>query len=110
MRELDVRAYEMQLRQIERQHQHDLAMERATIERPGRFAARGQYLALLVVLSILGLAAYALHEHQPWLSGVLGAIDIIGLAAVFTTSNGAGLPPPGRHPAGTNAVGGSGSG
>jgi hypothetical protein len=64
---------------------------------------------LLVVLSVLALAAYALHEHQPWLPGVLGAIDIIGLAAVFTSSNGAGLQA-GRHPAGANAAGGSAAG
>jgi len=86
LRELDVRAYEMQLRLIERQYEHDLAMDRALVERPGKFATRGQYLALLVVLSVLALAAYALHEHEPWLSGVLGAIDLIGLAAIFNSS------------------------
>jgi hypothetical protein len=97
LRELDVRAYELQLRRMERQHEHDLAMERASVERPGKFATRGQYLALLVVLGVLALAAYALYEHEPWLSGVLGAIDLIGLAAVFNSSIGAGLPSPGAH-------------
>lgn len=92
LRELDVRAYEMQLRLIERQYEHDLAMDRASVVRPGRFATRGQYLALLVVLSVLALAACALYEHEPWLSGVLGAIDIIGLAAAFNSANANGRP------------------
>lgn len=103
LRELDVRAYEMQLRRIERQHEHDLAMDRTLVERPGRFATRGQYLALLVVLSVLALAAYALYEHEPWLSGVLGAIDLIGLAAVFTSSTGADVLSGTRPPPATTA-------
>jgi len=72
---------------MERQHEHDLAMERASVERPGKIATRGQYLAVVVVVSVLALAGYALYLHEPWLAGVLGAIDLIGLAAVFNVSN-----------------------
>ena len=87
LREFDPQAYVLQLRRMERQHEHDLAMGRAAVERPGKIATRGQYLALLVVLSVLALAGYAVYMHEPWLAGVLGAIDLIGLAAVFNVSN-----------------------
>jgi hypothetical protein len=97
LREFDVRAYEMQLRRMERQHEHDLVIETASVERPGKIATRGQYLALLVVLSVLALAAYALYLHEPWLAGVLGAIDLIGLASVFNFSNFSAGPPRGVH-------------
>jgi len=108
LRELDVRAYEMQLRRMERQHQHDLAMERALVERPagsrpGASTSRCWSCSAFSRWRPMRCTNTSRGCPACW------APSTIGLAAVFTTSNSAG-PQPGRHPAGMSAAGGSGGG
>jgi hypothetical protein len=51
-------------------------------------ASLGQWLGLVAVISVLVLAGVVAHEGHGVVAGVLGAIDIIGLAAVFNGSQG----------------------
>lgn len=64
-------------------NEHELWASRKSIRQPYLLASLGQWLGLTAVLAVLALAAYAVFLGSPILAGVLGVVDIIGLAAVF---------------------------
>ncbi len=66
---------------IERDHRIWLA--RAALMFPYRVARLGQVLGFLVAVCVLGVAGYALYLNEPWVAGILTAIDLGGLVAVF---------------------------
>lgn len=76
-------AYELWLETTRKRVEHDIWRSRAAIRQPYRLASLGQWLALLAVTLVLVLAGYALYSGHGTVAGVLGVVDIIGLAAVF---------------------------
>lgn len=62
---------------------HDIWQSQKTVRQPYLLASLGQWLGLAAVLSVLVLAGLAVYLDYPWVGGILGVIDVIGLAAVF---------------------------
>lgn len=81
-------AYAAWLRMIEKRSDHDMWMEKAPYQLPATIAKRGQSLGLTAVVAVLILAAWALYLDHAWIAAFLGAVDIIGLAAVFSNNQG----------------------
>ena len=46
----------------------------------------GQWFGLIVVLAVLGLAAYMAYLGATWEAATVAGIDVVGLAAVFVYS------------------------
>ncbi|MDO5670842.1 MAG: phage holin family protein [Corynebacterium sp.] len=65
----------------------DNHIRRAYVDNPRRIAMRGQLLGLIAVLGVLALAGFAAWLDHPWLAGVLVAIDVVALAAVFNSGS-----------------------
>jgi hypothetical protein len=81
--EADPELYKTWCRMLEKQHDHDMYMERAPFDVPARIARRGQWFGLSAVMAVLILAAYmAAIGATGWGAGV-AAVDIVTLAAVF---------------------------
>lgn len=74
----------------------DNHVRRAQVDNPRKISNVGQISGVIVVLSVLALAAYAVHENQPWLAGFLCTIDLVLLAGVFANP---GKTPPQQPPA-----------
>ena len=50
---------------------------------PDRFTRRGQYFGFVSVLASLGVVAYAIYTNHPLIAGIIGALNLVALAAVF---------------------------
>lgn len=87
----DPEVYRLWVTALRKRINHDMWMEKAPIRVPFTTALIGQALGLVAVLAVLGIAAYALYLDHGWIAAFLGALDIIGLAAVFNGNSG------GRH-------------
>lgn len=88
MRQFDPDLYTWWKKEISRQSEHNRRIEAAPILEPAKLAKRGQLIGLLAVFAVLGLAAYALYLDHPWAAGILTAIDVVALAAVFARDRG----------------------
>lgn len=75
--------YELWIETTRSRNEHELWASRRAIRQPYLLASLGQWLGLVAVLAVLALAGYAVLMGSPILAGVLGVVDIIGLAAVF---------------------------
>ena len=53
------------------------------LEIPDRFTRRGQYLGFGTVLASLAVIAYAIYTNHPLIAGIIGALNLVALAAVF---------------------------
>lgn len=87
MRERAPEAYDLWIDMSRSRNEHELWASRKSIRQPYLLASLGQWLGLIAVLAVLGLAAYALHLGSPIVATILGVVDVIGLAAVFNGNN-----------------------
>lgn len=80
--------YELWVETTRKRNDHEIWQSRKVVRQPYLLASLGQWLGLAAVLAVLILAAYAVSVGSTVLAGVLGVIDIIGLAAVFNGNQG----------------------
>ena len=75
--------YDLYVKAVETAIEDESFTRRAPFEIPDRFTRRGQYLGFLSVLASLVLVAYAIHMGHALIAGIIGALDLVALAAVF---------------------------
>ena len=73
-------------RMAERQSEHRIDMATESLKADNSIATRGQWFGLIVVLAVLGLAAYMAYLGATWEAATVAGIDVVGLAAVFVYS------------------------
>ena len=71
------------LSMAERQSSHRMEMEATEVASDHILAQRGQWIGMVVVLSVLALAAYMAFLGATAAAAVVAGIDVVGLAAVF---------------------------
>jgi hypothetical protein len=76
-------AYDLWIETTRKRADHDIWQSQKAVRQPYLLASLGQWLGLAAVLSVLVLADLAVYLDHPWVGGILGVIDVIGLAAVF---------------------------
>jgi predicted lipid-binding transport protein (Tim44 family) len=81
-------AYDLWIETTRKRVDHDIWRSRKATRQPYLLASWGQWLGLIAVLAVLVLAGFGAYEGHGVVAGVLGAIDIIGLAAVFKGNQG----------------------
>lgn len=79
----DPKAYRFWFKQIRKQQAHEMWMEKAPFRTPATVSRNGQIAGLLAVAVMACLVAYVAYLDHPWLAGVLGVLDFVGLAAIF---------------------------
>lgn len=82
----DPKAYRFWFKEVKKQLEHERAMERAPFEVPAKVSRSGQVFGLAAVVVMAALVAFVAYLDHPWLAGVLGVLDFVGLAAVFARS------------------------
>lgn len=75
--------YDLYLKAVEAAIEDESYTRRAPFEIPDRFTRRGQYLGFVSVLASLGVVAYAIYTNHPLIAGIIGALNLVALAAVF---------------------------
>ena len=75
--------YALYVKAVDTQIEDESYTRRAPFEIPDRFTRRGQYLGFLSVLTSLGVVAYAIHTGHTLIAGIIGALNLVALAAVF---------------------------
>lgn len=75
--------YDLYLKAVEAAIEDESYTRRAPFEIPDRFTRRGQYLGFISVLASLGVVAYAIYTNHPLIAGIIGALNLVALAAVF---------------------------
>ena len=75
--------YNLYVKAVDTQIKDESYTRRAPFEIPDRFTRRGQYLGFLSVLASLGIVAYAIHTGHTLIAGIIGALNLVALAAVF---------------------------
>lgn len=75
--------YALYVKAVDTQIKDESYTRRAPFEIPDRFTRRGQYLGFVSVLASLGVVAYALYTNNPLIAGIIGALNLVALAAVF---------------------------
>lgn len=75
--------YDLYLKAVETAIEDESYTRRAPFEIPDRFTRRGQYLGFVSVLASLGVVAYAIHAGHTLIAGIIGALNLVALAAVF---------------------------
>lgn len=61
-------------------------MEKAPLRLPYDLARRGQWFGLLALVFMLGLTGYAIYADHPWVAGILGVLDFVGIVLAFQRS------------------------
>ncbi len=67
----------------ERQADHRMKIEAAEVSSDHSLAKRGQWIGMIVVFAVLGLAGYLAYLGATVAATVVAGIDVVGLAAVF---------------------------
>ncbi len=75
--------YALYVKAVDIQIKDESYTRRAPFEIPDRFTRRGQYLGFVSVLASLGVVAYAIYTNHPLIAGIIGALNLVALAAVF---------------------------
>ena len=75
--------YDLYVKAVETAIEDESFTRRAPFEIPDRFTRRGQYLGFVSVLVSLGVVAYAIYTGHTLIAGIIGALDLVALAAVF---------------------------
>ena len=75
--------YDLYVKAVATQINDESDTRRAPFEIPDRFTRRGQYLGFVSVLVSLGVVAYAIHMGQTLIAGIIVALNLVALAAVF---------------------------
>lgn len=81
-------AYQLWIETTRKRVDHDIWRSKKATRQPYLLASLGQWLGLMAVLAVLVLAGFAVHYGHGVVAGVLGVVDIIGLAAVFNGNQG----------------------
>lgn len=87
LRERAPEAYKLWINTTESRNDHEIWASRKTIRQPYLLASLGQWLGLFAVLAVLGLAGFAVHLGYTVFAGIVVAIDVVALAAVFNGNN-----------------------
>lgn len=80
--------YNLWIESTKKRLDHDIWQSKKAVRQPYLLASIGQILGLIAVLGVLALAGYAVYLDHPWVGGIIAAIDILGLAAVFNGNQG----------------------
>lgn len=80
--------YDLWIETTRKRNDHEIWQSRRATRQPYLLASLGQWLGLVAVLSVLVLAGYCVYRGSTVLAGVLGVVDIVGLAAVFNGNQG----------------------
>lgn len=75
--------YDLYVKAVETAIEDESFTRRAPFEIPDRFTRRGQYLGFVSVLVSLGVVTYAIYAGHTLIAGIIGALDLVALAAVF---------------------------
>lgn len=75
--------YDLYVKAVDTQIKDESYTRRAPFEIPDRFTRRGQYLGFVSVLASLGVVVYAIYMNHPLIAGIIGALNLVALAAVF---------------------------
>ncbi|SES33967.1 hypothetical protein [Corynebacterium cystitidis] len=86
MREETPELYEFYIDSMKKGVQADYIQRTYPYTEPLKNANAGRRYGLVAVIGVLIIAGYALYLDHPWFAGVITAIDIIGLAAIFSNS------------------------
>lgn len=78
--------YKAYVRSINKSIDAEYAERTAPYLFPTRNVRVGQICGLIVALTVLGLSGYALYLGHPWFAGILTALNVVALVAVFTNS------------------------
>jgi hypothetical protein len=81
-------AYDLWIESTRKRTDHEIWQSRKSVRQPYLLATLGQWLGLVAVIAVLILAGVALTYGHGVVAGVLGVVDIIGLAAVFNGNQG----------------------
>ena len=90
LREHAPELYRIQLDALDRQSKEEAQARRAAWEVPAEYTRRGQMLGFSAVVLTLVLVGVALWMDHPWIAGVIGALDVVALAAVFASPSDSG--------------------
>ena len=75
--------YALYVKAVDTQIKDESYTRRAPFEIPDRFTRRGQYLGFVSVLASLGVVVYAIYTNNPLIAAIIGALNLVTLAAVF---------------------------
>jgi hypothetical protein len=75
--------YALYVKAVDNQIKDESYTRRAPFEIPDRFTRRGQYLGFASVLAALGVVTYAIYMGHALIAGIIGALNLVTLAAVF---------------------------
>ena len=104
-READPSAPRIILDEFRAESRHRRHMEREIVSGENRRADRGQVFALVVMLVGLSFAALLVQGGHDWAGGIIGGIDLLGVAALFLTGATSRDGEPAREPQKTHAAG-----
>lgn len=62
----------------------EMWIEKAPYQLPYRLAARGQSAGVVGLVVLAGLAALAIYLDHPWVAGIFGVLDFVGVVAAFS--------------------------
>jgi cadmium resistance protein CadD (predicted permease) len=85
--------YELWIESTRKRTDHEIWQSKKAVRQPYLLASLGQWLGLTAVIGVLVLAGVAVYFGHGVVAGVLGVVDIIGLAAVFNGNQGRRRPP-----------------
>jgi len=84
-READPSAPRVILQEFRAESRHRRHIEREIVSGETRRAERGQVFALVVMLVGLSFSALLIQGDHDWAGGIIGGIDLLGMAALFLT-------------------------
>jgi uncharacterized membrane protein len=71
----------------QRQQEHRITLESTAIPAREKRANRGQWLAFIITVGGLGVAAFAVYEGQQYTAIAMGAFPLAILAGLFINAN-----------------------
>ncbi|HEV7588458.1 MAG TPA: hypothetical protein VGO40_10115 [Longimicrobium sp.] len=84
-READPSAPRIILDEFRAESRHRRHVEREILASENRRADRGQVFALVVMVVGLSFSAILIQGGHDWAGGIIGGIDLLGMAALFLT-------------------------
>ena len=84
-READPSAPRIILDEFRAESRHRRHIEREIVAGENRRADRGQVFALVVMLVGLSFSALLIQGGHDWAGGIIGGLDLLGMAALFIT-------------------------
>lgn len=87
LRERAPEAYALWIETMRSRNDHEIWLSRRTVRQPYLLANFGQFCGLFAVFGAFAVAGYALYQGSTVVAGILGVVNVIGLAAVFNGSS-----------------------